>query len=61
MKSEKGVSPRSPLEVPWLFGSGLPFEWYSRDAVHSGECGKQIIGRTLLGYLMSGRDVNLRK
>ena len=42
----------------WLFGSGLPFEWYSRDAVHSGECGKQIIGRTLLGYLMSGRDVN---
>ena len=37
----------------WLFGSGLPFEWYSRDAVHSGECGKQIIGRTMLAYLLN--------
>ena len=38
----------------WLFGSGLPFEWYSRDAVHSGEYGKQIIGRVMLAYLLSG-------
>ena len=39
----------------WLFGSGLPFEWYSRDAVHSGEYGKQIIGRIMLGYFMTGK------
>ena len=39
----------------WLFGSGLPLEWFSRDAVHSGECGKQIIGRVMLGYLTSCR------
>ena len=39
----------------WLFGSGLPFEWYSRDAVHSGELGKQIIGRVMLGYFLTGR------
>ena len=39
----------------WLFGSGLPFEWYSRDAVHSGEYGKQIIGRIMLGYLLTGK------
>ena len=40
----------------WLFGSGLPFEWYSRDAVHSGEYGKQIIGRIMLGYFMTGKQ-----
>ena len=40
----------------WLFGSGLPFEWYSRDAVHSGELGKQIIGRVMLGYFMTGKS-----
>ncbi len=34
----------------WLWASGLPFEFYSRDRVHSGEKGKQIIGRTLLEY-----------
>ena len=39
----------------WLFGSGLPFEWYSRDTVHSGELGKQIIGRVMLGYFLTGR------
>ena len=39
----------------WLFGSGLPFEWYSRDAVHSGELGKQIIGRVMLAYFLSGK------
>ena len=37
----------------WLFGSGLPYEWYSRDAVHSGEYGKQINGRVMLAYLTS--------
>ena len=39
----------------WLFGSGLPFEWYSRDTVHSGELGKQIIGRVMLGYFLTGK------
>ncbi|MDD3155729.1 MAG: hypothetical protein PHS41_12765 [Victivallaceae bacterium] len=35
----------------WLFASGLPKGFYSRDAVHSGEKGKQVIGRALLGGL----------
>jgi len=39
----------------WLFGSGLPFEWYSRDTVHSGELGKQIVGRVMLGYFLTGK------
>lgn len=39
----------------WLYGSGIPYQWYSRDAVHSGELGKQIIGRVMLGYFTSGR------
>ncbi len=43
------------IETPtyrWLYSSGLPFEFYSRDCVHSGEYGKQIIGRTLLAYFL---------
>ena len=37
----------------WLFASGLPFEFYSRDAVHSGELGKQIIARALFAHFAS--------
>lgn len=37
----------------WLYGSGLPYQWYSRDAVHSGELGKQIIGHVMLSYFLS--------
>ena len=40
----------------WLFGSGLPHMYYSRDFVHSGELGKQIIGRIMLGYFLSGEQ-----
>ena len=29
---------------------------HSRDAVHSGEYGKQIIGRIMLGYFMTGKQ-----
>lgn len=36
----------------WLYSSGLPYEYYSRDNVHSGELGKQIIGRTLVKYFL---------
>jgi lysophospholipase L1-like esterase len=36
----------------WLFKTGLPSEFYSRDYVHSGELGKQIIGRIAIGYFM---------
>ena len=39
----------------WLYGSGLPNQYYSRDFVHSGELGKQIIGRVMLGYFMTGK------
>ena len=39
----------------WLFGSGLPFQYYSRDSVHSGELGKQIIGHVMLEYFKSGK------
>jgi len=39
----------------WLFGSGLPSQYYSRDAVHSGELGKQIIGHVMYEYFMSAR------
>ena len=34
----------------WLFKTGLPSEFYSRDYVHSGELGKQLIGRIAIGY-----------
>ena len=34
----------------WLFKSGLPSEFYSRDYVHSGELGKQLIARIALAY-----------
>ncbi len=39
----------------WLYGSELPYQWYSRDAVHSGELGKQIIGHVMLSYFLSNR------
>ena len=39
----------------WLYGSGLPNQYYSRDFVHSGELGKQIIGRIMLAYFLTGR------
>ncbi len=39
----------------WLYASGKPFEFYSRDAVHSGELGKQIIGRTMMAYFMTAK------
>ena len=35
----------------WLYESGRPYQFYSRDHVHSGELGKQIIGRVLLAFL----------
>ena len=34
----------------WLFKTGLPSEFYSRDYVHSGELGKQLIARIALVY-----------
>ena len=34
----------------WLFKTGLPSEFYSRDYVHSGELGKQLIARIVLAY-----------
>lgn len=34
----------------WLFKTGLPSEFYSRDYVHSGELGKQLIARVALAY-----------
>ncbi len=34
----------------WLYATGLPHEFYSRDFVHSGEIGKQIIGRIATAY-----------
>lgn len=39
----------------WLYESGLPYQYYSRDYVHSGELGKQIIGRIVLEYLKGGK------
>ena len=39
----------------WLFASGLPWQYCSRDYVHSGELGKQVIGRILLSYFTSGK------
>ena len=40
----------------WLYGSGLPNQYYSRDFVHSGELGKQIIGRVMLRYFLTGKS-----
>ena len=34
----------------WLFKTGFPSEFYSRDYVHSGELGKQLIARLALAY-----------
>ncbi len=39
----------------WLYGSGLPLGYYSRDRVHSSELGKQIIGHVMLSYFLSGK------
>lgn len=39
----------------WLYASGKPHEWYSRDYVHSGERGKQVIGRALMEYFKTAR------
>ena len=39
----------------WLYGSGRPFQFFSRDRVHSGELGKQIIGRVMLAHFTAGK------
>ena len=39
----------------WLYGSGRPFQFFSRDRVHSGEFGKQIIGRIMLAHFTAGK------
>lgn len=39
----------------WLFKTGLPAEFYSRDYVHSGELGKQLIARIALGYFTAAQ------
>ena len=39
----------------WLFKTGLPSEFHSRDYVHSGERGKQIIGRIMLAHFVAGK------
>lgn len=38
----------------WLYESGRPYQFYSRDYYHSGELGKQIIGRIMLAHFASG-------
>ncbi len=38
----------------WLYESGLPYQYYSRDYVHSGELGKQVIGRILFAHFATG-------
>lgn len=35
----------------WLYESGRPWSWHSRDYVHSGELGKQVIARIMLANL----------
>ena len=35
----------------WLFESGTPYQWHSRDFCHSGERGKQVIARALCAAL----------
>ncbi|MGP1476543.1 MAG: hypothetical protein ACTTJK_03640 [Phocaeicola sp.] len=37
----------------WLYASGKPFGFYNRDMVHSGEIGKQLIGRIMFEYFIS--------
>ena len=39
----------------WLYASGKPYEFHSRDYVHSGERGKQIIGRVLFEYFRTAQ------
>ncbi len=39
----------------WLYESGRPYQFYSRDHVHSGELGKQIIGRVMLAHFTAGK------
>lgn len=41
----------------WLYESGRPFQFYSRDRVHSGELGKQVIGRILLAHFCGERTL----
>ena len=41
----------------WLFKTGLPYEFFSRDYVHSGELGKQIIGRIAIGCFMKSAGI----
>ena len=38
----------------WLYESGRPYQFFSRDYVHSGERGKQIIGRIMLAHFAVG-------
>ena len=38
----------------WLYESGRPYQFFSRDYYHSGELGKQIIGRIMLAHFASG-------
>ncbi len=45
----------------WLYSTGKPHEFYSRDKVHSGELGKQIIGRTATGYFKAAQTGNIGK
>ena len=42
----------------WLFASGRPFEFYSRDATHSGGLGKQIIARIAEAFFLAS-NLNL--
>jgi len=56
--AEKNKIPLWDLTTPtytWLYASGKPHEWYSRDFVHSGERGKQVIGRALLEYFKTAK------
>lgn len=39
----------------WLYESGNPWSWHSRDYVHSGELGKQVIARIMLSALSPER------
>lgn len=39
----------------WLYESGLPWSYFSRDYVHSGERGKQVIARIMLAALAPER------
>ncbi len=60
-----GISGWLPPDMPlwdmftpaytWLFKTGLPSEFYSRDYVHSGELGKQLIARIALRYFTAAK------